>query len=250
MGDPALSIVYKCTVDGFIPLGIWTQDRGPRLRVRRLRVPRGRGQRLHPQAPRSRASTRTSGSPGPSTPTPQWLAMWLQLPDGQGRARRRCRSAPSNSAGEEITTWNLAGVVPGKWTGPDARHHGQRDRDRDPRGRLRADHRASARSAAPLAGAITAPAPSGSEDAAMVMDAVGSAASAVGDALGLIKPEKAKLVVVSDNKPQGRQRRSSACSTRPSTASPRRQRSPGRTAPSSPAGPRSTAATNPMTAQT
>ena len=37
----------------------------------------------------------------------------------------------------------------------------------------------------------------------MVMDAVGSAASAVGEALGLIKPEKAKLVVVGDNKPQG-----------------------------------------------
>jgi hypothetical protein len=37
----------------------------------------------------------------------------------------------------------------------------------------------------------------------MVMDAVGSAATAVGEALGLIKPEKAKLVVVGDNKPNG-----------------------------------------------
>lgn len=37
----------------------------------------------------------------------------------------------------------------------------------------------------------------------MVMDAVGSAAGAIGEALGLIKPEKAKLVVVGDNKPQG-----------------------------------------------
>jgi Contractile injection system tube protein len=36
----------------------------------------------------------------------------------------------------------------------------------------------------------------------MVMDAVGSAASAVGDALGLIKPEKAKLVIKSDKKPK------------------------------------------------
>jgi nucleoid-associated protein YgaU len=38
----------------------------------------------------------------------------------------------------------------------------------------------------------------------MVMEAAGSAASAVGEALGLIKPEKAKLVVVGDNKPKGK----------------------------------------------
>ncbi|HET9521400.1 MAG TPA: hypothetical protein VFO73_10170 [Candidatus Limnocylindrales bacterium] len=37
----------------------------------------------------------------------------------------------------------------------------------------------------------------------MVMDSVGSAATAVGEALGLIKPEKAKLVIVGDNKPSG-----------------------------------------------
>jgi nucleoid-associated protein YgaU len=35
----------------------------------------------------------------------------------------------------------------------------------------------------------------------MVMDAVGSAATAVGEALGLIKPEKAKLVIKGANKP-------------------------------------------------
>ncbi len=39
----------------------------------------------------------------------------------------------------------------------------------------------------------------------MVMEAVGSAASAVGGALGLIKPEKAKLMVVGANKPDGDQ---------------------------------------------
>ncbi len=37
----------------------------------------------------------------------------------------------------------------------------------------------------------------------MVMDAVGSAASAVGEALGLIKPDKAKLMCVGDNLPSG-----------------------------------------------
>lgn len=37
----------------------------------------------------------------------------------------------------------------------------------------------------------------------MVMDAVGSAASAVGQALGLIKADKAKLICVGDNMPEG-----------------------------------------------
>lgn len=37
----------------------------------------------------------------------------------------------------------------------------------------------------------------------MVMDAVGSAASAIGEALGLVKPDKAKLVCVGDNLPAG-----------------------------------------------
>ena len=37
----------------------------------------------------------------------------------------------------------------------------------------------------------------------MVMDAVGSAASQIGQALGLVKPDKAKLVCVGDNKPSG-----------------------------------------------
>ena len=37
----------------------------------------------------------------------------------------------------------------------------------------------------------------------MVMEAVGSAASAVGEALGLLKPDKAKIVCVGDNKPSG-----------------------------------------------
>ncbi len=37
----------------------------------------------------------------------------------------------------------------------------------------------------------------------MVMDAVGSVASAVGEALGLLKPDKAKLVCTGDNLPTG-----------------------------------------------
>jgi hypothetical protein len=39
----------------------------------------------------------------------------------------------------------------------------------------------------------------------MVMEAVGSVPEAVGEGLGLIKPEKAKLVIVGANKPDGDQ---------------------------------------------
>ena len=38
----------------------------------------------------------------------------------------------------------------------------------------------------------------------MVMEAAGSAVSAVGEALGLLKPDKAKIVCVGDNKPSGK----------------------------------------------
>src|SRR5262249_23213174 len=49
-----------------------------------------------------------------------------------------------------------------------------------------------------------APWTSGSEGRrAMVMEAAGSAVSAAGQALGLIKPDKAKLVCVGDNTPEG-----------------------------------------------
>ena len=40
----------------------------------------------------------------------------------------------------------------------------------------------------------------------MVMDAVGAAASQIGQALGLVKPDKAKLVCVGDNMPPERHR--------------------------------------------
>ena len=50
----------------------------------------------------------------------------------------------------------------------------------------------------------------------MVMDAVGSAASAVGQALGLIKSDKAKLVCVGSNLPDG-PHEIECSSTRPTT---------------------------------
>jgi phage tail-like protein len=43
--------------------------------------------------------------------------MWLQLQAVMVVPQTMSISA-LNAAGEEITTWNLAGVVPRKWTGP------------------------------------------------------------------------------------------------------------------------------------
>ena len=109
------------------------------------------------------------------------------------------------AGGEEITTWNLAGVVPVKWSGPTLdimsnsvatetlevayqeiiglgrhrRHAGGRPVDDGVRG-----HRVL-------------------EGRPMVMDAVGSAVSAVGQALGLVKNTKAKLACMGPNFPAG-----------------------------------------------
>ena len=183
MGDPALSIVYKCTIDGFIPLGHLDQDRGPRLRVPGDRVPRGRRQRLHPQDRRPVQVHERCASRRPVDSNSKWLSMWLQSVMIKVIPQTMAITA-LNAAGEEITTWNLAGRRPGEVDRADPRHHGQRDRDGDPRGRLRADHRPRRARRRGRPARSPSPARSGSEGATMVMDAVGSAASAVGEALG------------------------------------------------------------------
>jgi phage tail-like protein len=47
----------------------------------------------------------------------KWLSMWMQSVMIKVVPQTMAISA-LNSAGEEITTWSLAGVIPVKWTGP------------------------------------------------------------------------------------------------------------------------------------
>jgi phage tail-like protein len=116
MGDPALSIVYKCTIDGIIPLGIWNKIEGLgfEYKVTPYREGGVNGYEHKIIGPCTYTNLKLSR---PVDSDSKWLSMWLQSVMIKVIPQTMAISA-LNSAGEEITTWNLAGVIPVKWTGP------------------------------------------------------------------------------------------------------------------------------------
>ncbi|MCJ7710465.1 MAG: phage tail protein, partial [Chloroflexi bacterium] len=116
MGDPAVSIAYKVTIDGFIPLGIWTKIEGLgfEYQVTEYREGGVNGYTHKILGPCKYTNVRLSR---PVDSTSGLLMLWLQsnmiavLP--QTMAISAC-----TASGAEIATWNLAGVVPIKWSGP------------------------------------------------------------------------------------------------------------------------------------
>lgn len=116
MGDPALSIVYKCTIDGFIPLGIWNKIEGLgfEYELHEFREGGVNGYTHKIVGPCKYTNLRLSR---PVDSNSKYLSMWMQSVMIKVIPQTMAISA-LNSAGEEITTWNLAGVVPLKWTGP------------------------------------------------------------------------------------------------------------------------------------
>jgi phage tail-like protein len=116
MGDPALSIVYKCTIDGFIPLGIWNKIEGLGFEYQVTEYREGgiNGYTHKIIGPAKYTNLRLSR---PVDSNSQYLSMWIQSQMVKVIPQTMSISALS-SAGEEITTWNLAGVLPVKWTGP------------------------------------------------------------------------------------------------------------------------------------
>lgn len=116
MPDPALSIVYKCTVDGFIPLGIWNKIEGLGFEYQVTEYREGgiNGYTHKIIGPAKYTNLRLSR---PVDSNSQYLSMWIQSQMVKVVPQTMSISALS-SAGEEITTWNLSGVLPVKWTGP------------------------------------------------------------------------------------------------------------------------------------
>lgn len=116
MGDPALSIVYKCTIDGFIPLGIWNKIEGLGFEYQVTEYREGgiNGHTHKIIGPAKYTNLRLSR---PVDSNSQFLSAWIQAQMIKVVPQTMSISA-LNAAGEEITTWNLAGVVPFKWTGP------------------------------------------------------------------------------------------------------------------------------------
>lgn len=116
MGEPALSLTYKCTIDGIIPLGTWTKIEGLAFSHEVTEYREG-GMNSHMRklvGPVKYENVRLSR---PVDSDSQLIYIWL--------AANLVKIVPQtmsimalDSAGSEITQWNLAGVVPVKWSGP------------------------------------------------------------------------------------------------------------------------------------
>ena len=116
MGDPAVSIAYKCTIDGFIPLGVWTKIEGLgfEYQVTEYREGGVNGYTHKILGPCKYTNLRLSR---PVDSTSPLLMMWLQS-NMIAVVPQTMAITAMTAAGTEITTWNLAGVVPVKWSGP------------------------------------------------------------------------------------------------------------------------------------
>ena len=116
MGDPAVSIAYKCTIDGFIPLGVWTKIEGLgfEYQVTEYREGGVNGYTHKILGPCKYTNLRLSR---PVDSTSPLLMMWLQS-NMIAVVPQTMAITAMTAGGSEITTWNLAGVVPVKWSGP------------------------------------------------------------------------------------------------------------------------------------
>ena len=116
MGDPAVNVVYRCTIDGFIPLGIWTKIEGLgfEYQVTEYREGGVNGYTHKILGPCKYTNLRLSR---PVDSTSELLMMWLQS-NMVAVVPQTMAITAMTMAGEDITTWNLSGVVPVKWSGP------------------------------------------------------------------------------------------------------------------------------------
>jgi phage tail-like protein len=116
VAEPALSISYRCTVDGFINLGVWTKIEGLSFEYDVLPYREG-GVNTHMLSivgPVKYSNVRlTKPVDRDSMLVAGWLAANLVKIVPQTMA-----ITAMDSSGGEIVTWNLAGVVPIKWSGP------------------------------------------------------------------------------------------------------------------------------------
>jgi phage tail-like protein len=116
MGDPALSISYRCTIDAFMPLGIWTKIEGLgfEFQVTPFREGGVNGYEHQIIGPCKYTNVRLSR---PVDSTSLLVQTWIQA-NLIAIVPQTMSIAALNAAGEEITAWNLMGVIPVKWTGP------------------------------------------------------------------------------------------------------------------------------------
>ena len=116
MGDPALNVTYKVTLDAFIPLGVWTKIDGLAFEfdVKNHREGGVNGYEHKIIGPAKFANVRMTR---PVDSDSMLVQLWIQA-NFITVVPQTMDIAALNAAGEEITSWSLMGVVPVKWTGP------------------------------------------------------------------------------------------------------------------------------------
>lgn len=116
MGDPALTIGYKCTVDGFIPLGIWSKIEGLgfEYQVTEYREGGVNGYMHKLVGPMKYTNVRLTR---PVDSHSQLVMLWLQS-NLIAVVPQTMSISALTAAGDEVATWHLLGVVPVKWSGP------------------------------------------------------------------------------------------------------------------------------------
>lgn len=116
MGEPALTLTYKCTIDGIIPLGTWSKIEGLGFSYQVTQYREG-GVNAYMRkiiGPVTYENVRLSR---PVDSDSELIYIWLTANLIKIIPQTMAITA-MDSAGNEITTWNLAGVVPVKWSGP------------------------------------------------------------------------------------------------------------------------------------
>ena len=116
MGEPALTLSYKVTIDGVIPLGTWSKIEGLGFSfdVKEYREG-GVNAYMHKiVGPLKYDNVRLSR---PVDSDSLLLYVWLSA-NLVAVVPQTMSITALNSEGEEVTTWNLSGVVPVKWQGP------------------------------------------------------------------------------------------------------------------------------------
>ena len=116
MGDPALSLTYKCTIDGIVSLGTWSKIEGLGFSYQVTPYREG-GVNTHMRkiiGPVTYENVRLSR---PVDSDSELIYIWL-VANLVKIVPQTMAITAMDSAGNEITTWNLAGVVPVKWSGP------------------------------------------------------------------------------------------------------------------------------------
>jgi phage tail-like protein len=116
VGDPALNISYKCTVDGLIPLGIWSKIEGLgfEFQVTPYREGGVNGYEHKIIGPCKYTNLRLTR---PVDDTSWLVQTWIQA-NLMAVIPQTMMISALNAAGDEITSWNLMGVVPVRWSGP------------------------------------------------------------------------------------------------------------------------------------